>query len=95
MESESAGSYVALVVRLEEAADGRWYVHVDGTDRMEPIPLMPLTLVVRLWRAHDTGALRGTIRREGGDQWAPVQTNSQLEDLVRAWLFSGGAAGVQ
>lgn len=88
MESEPAGSYVALVVRLQPAADGRWYVYVDGTDRVDAIPLVPLTLVVRLWRSSDTGVLRGNIQRQGSDQWAPIQSNTHLEELVRAWLFS-------
>jgi len=95
MESEPAGSYVALVVRLQTAADGRWYVYVDGTDRVDAIPLVPLTLVVRLWRSNDSDVLRGSIQRQGGDQWAPIQSNTQLEELVRAWLFSSSSPGVQ
>ncbi len=91
MESEPAGSYVALVVRLQADADGRWFVYVDGTDPIPPIPLAPLTLVLRLWRSSDTGVLRGSVRRHGSDQWAPIQSNTQLEDLVRAWLFGGAA----
>ena len=92
MESEPTGDYIAIVVQLRMAADGTWYVHVEGTDKVEAIPLAPVMLVVRLWRANDTHLLRGTIRLHGSDHWAPIQSNAQLESLVRAWLFSGGNA---
>jgi hypothetical protein len=90
MESEPTGDYIAIVVQFRTAADGAWYVYVEGTDKVEAIPLAPLMLVVRLWRANDTHVLRGTIRLHGSDHWAPIQSNAQLEDLVRAWLLSGG-----
>ena len=89
MDSEATGEYVALAVRLQPVADGGWYLYVDGTHTFGPIPLVPATLVVRFWRVPDTAALRGTIRLEGTDHWAPIQSNTQLEELVRAWLAGG------
>ncbi len=92
MESEPTGNYIAVVVRLQMAADGRWYIYVDGTSTTQAIPLVPVTLVVRLWGASETGPLRGSIRLHGSDHWAPIQSNDQLEKLVRAWLLSGESA---
>jgi hypothetical protein len=85
---DSTGNYITLVVQLQMAADGTWYLHVAGTDKAETIPLAPVMLVVRLWQANDTHLLRGTIRIHGSEHWAPIQSNTQLEALVRAWLFS-------
>ena len=65
-------------------------VYVDGTIRSEPKPLVALTLIVRLWRAADTGILRGTIRLGDTDYWAPIQSNTQIEELARAWLSGAG-----
>jgi hypothetical protein len=89
MDSEPAGNYITTVVRVQMAADGKWYVYVEGTNTTQAIPLVPVTLVVRLWRASETGLLRGSIRLHGSDHWAPIQSNGQLEELVRAWLLSG------
>ena len=94
LEPEPASGYTALVVRVQPATDGQWYIYVDGTKRVDPILLLPLTLVVRLWRAADTGLLRGRIQLHGSDQWVPIQSNTQLEDLLRAWLF-GGTSGTR
>jgi hypothetical protein len=72
------------------AADGRWYIHIEGANTAQAIPLVPVILVVRLWRPSETGPLRGSIRLHGSDHWAPIQK------LARAWLFSGNsAAGTQ
>jgi hypothetical protein len=96
VETNSSGQYVSLVVRLQAASDGTWYLDVDGSNTAHTIPLLPMTLVVRLWRAGQSGPLRGTIRLHGTDHWAPIQSNGQLEQLVRAWLLSGeSATGVQ
>jgi len=89
MESESTGAYIALVVQLRAATDGTWYVTIEGTHSAKAIPLVPLTLVVRLWRITDTEVLRGSIRLHGSDHWAPIQSNTQLEQLARAWLSAG------
>ena len=89
MESDPTGSYISLVMQLETAADGKWYIHVDDAGATRVIPLTPATLVLRLWRVGETGLLRGTIRLRGGDHWAPIQSNTQLEELVRAWLLGG------
>jgi hypothetical protein len=86
MESESTGDYIAIVVQLQVAANGKWYVNIDGTHSAKGMPLMPMTLVVRLRRFHDTEVLRGIIRLHGHDRWAPIQSNIQLEELVRSWL---------
>ena len=90
MDAEPAGEYIALVVRLQLAADGKWYIHVDGTSQPAAIPLAPATLVVRLWRSAGTGLLRGTIGLHGSNYWAPIQSNVQLEELTWAWLSIGG-----
>jgi hypothetical protein len=74
------------------AADGTWYISVEGATAVEAIPLKPIILVVRLWRMSDTNLVRGTIRLHGSDHWAPIQSNHQLEALVRAWLSSSGDA---
>jgi hypothetical protein len=87
--AEPKGKYITVVARLQAAADGRWYVYIDGTNTTQAIPLAPVALVVRLWRASETGLLRGIIRLHGSDHWAPIQSNDRLEELVRAWLLSG------
>jgi len=89
MESEPTGAYIALVVQLRAATDGTWYMTIEGTHSAKAIPLVPLTLVVRLWRITDTEVLRGSIRLHGSDHWAPIQSNTQLEQLARAWLSAG------
>lgn len=83
----STGEYIGLVARLQRAADGSWYVHVDGTNEITTIRLVPATLIIRLWRSSDTGVLRGTVQLHGSSYWAPIQSNAQLEELVRAWLL--------
>jgi len=88
MESEPTGHYIAIIVQLRAATDGKWYVDIEGTHSARAIPLIPLTLVVRLWRISDTEVLRGSIRLYGSDHWAPIQRNVRLEQLVRAWLSS-------
>jgi hypothetical protein len=87
MGSEHAGDYSGLVVQLRASIDGTWYVDIEGTSSAKAIPLQPMTLVVRLWRASATDVLRGTIRLHGSEHWAPIQSNLQLEELVRAWLL--------
>jgi hypothetical protein len=89
MEPSSHGEYIALVVRLQATAEGTWQLHVDGADGPRVLPLAPLTLVIRLWRSSDRRLLRGVVRLDGNDRWAPLQSNAQLEELVRAWLLSG------
>ena len=88
MEAVTSGEYISLVVRLQATAEGAWYLHVDGAEGQRDVPLVPVTLVVRLQRASPTGPLRGSIRIHGSDHWAPIQSNGQLEDLIRAWLLS-------
>jgi hypothetical protein len=90
MSTEPAGEYIALVVRLQADAGGKWFIHVDGAAMPFVMPLPPLTLAVRLWRISETGMLRGIIRLHGDDHSAPIQSNAQLEELVRVWLFGGG-----
>src|SRR5262249_46493201 len=93
MDAEPPGEYIAIVMQLRPAIDGTWYVDIEGTHSAKAIPLEPLTLVVRLWRVSDTDLLRGSIRLHGSDHWAPIQSNAQLEELVRAWLSGGRTAG--
>jgi len=87
MEPTPTGDSIALVVRLREEADGRWLLHIDGTSTSEEIPLLPATLVVRLWRSINTTVLRGTIQLHGSDHIATIQGNMQLIELIRAWLL--------
>jgi hypothetical protein len=91
VDADRADDYIALVVRLQSAADGTWHISVDGTTATTAIPLVPVTLIVRLWRSESGGLLRGRIGLEGSDRWAPFQSNMQLEELVREWLLPGSA----
>jgi hypothetical protein len=91
MEPSSSGEYIALVARLKAAADGSWQLYVDGAGGTQVFPLAPFTVVIRLWRSSDGRLLRGVIRLDGDDRWAPLQSNAQLEELVRAWLLGGAA----
>ena len=86
------GEYIGLVVRLQPRADGRWQVVVDGTHPMPPAPLLPMTLVVRLWQSK-SGILRGRIGLHGSPLWAPIQSSRQLTDLARACLLDDGGSG--
>jgi len=89
MEPEPSGEYIAFVAQLRTADDGSWYINIEGTHSATAIPLAPLTLVVRLWRMSDTQVLRGSIRLPNSEHWAPLQTNTQIEELVRACLVGG------
>ena len=89
MEADPAGENIALVIELRQATDGEWYIRVDGTSTIERLPLAPAILVARLWHAHTSGVLRGIIQLHGSDLSAPIQSNVQLERLVRAWLLGG------
>jgi hypothetical protein len=91
-DDETAGAYLALVIRLEPDQHGQWQISVDGTTVIPPRSLPPTTLIVRLWRTPEAELLRGTIRLGTDDSpWAPIQSNAQLEALVRAWLGDAGA----
>jgi hypothetical protein len=63
-----------------------WQIVIDGMHPLPPIALVPLTLIVRLWRS-EAGVLRGTVGLHGSPVWAPIQSNSQLQELARVWLF--------
>ena len=89
METDSLKHYIILVVQMQQAADGRCYLSVEGTHPVAALPLPPGILVIRLWRPSGTNLLRGSIRLDDSDQWAPIQSTTQLAALVRAWLFSG------
>lgn len=91
MEPSSSGEYIALVARLKAATDGTWQLHVDGAEGTRVYPLTPFTIVIRLWRSSDGRLLRGVVRLDGNDGWAPLQSNAQLEQLMRAWLLGGAA----
>ena len=77
--------------QLRVAADGTWYVDIEGTHTAIDLPLRPLSLVVRLWRVGHNGLLRGSIRRLDSDQWIPLQSNVRLEELLRAWLMDSSS----
>lgn len=87
MEGDLSGEYCVYVVRIEPTVNGTWQVHVDGTLQQFTVPLQPLTLVVRVWRTHDTGVLRGTLRLRSTELVAPFQSNSALEQIIRSWLL--------
>jgi len=95
MALESAGTYITLVARLQAGPDGTWRFHVDGTPGLMSAPLVPATFIIRLWRAQDGGVLRGTIRLDGNDGWAPFQSNAQLTKLIHTWLFGGSSANIE
>lgn len=94
METASAGEYIALVVRLQMAADGSWQLYVDGTTKTETIALVPATVIIRLWKSGQRGAMRGTLQVAGDDLVAPFHCNSQLIDLIRRSLLGGSSANV-
>ena len=87
MTSASDGDYLALVIRLQPDRNGRWQLSVDGTAHLDPRPVPPTTLVVRLWRASAGGPLRGALSLAGdAERWAPIQTDARIEELLRSWL---------
>lgn len=86
------GSYIALVVRVEELPSGAWALVVDGGAGALTLPLQPATFILRLWRAESGDVIRGTVRLHGEEEPAPLQTNQRLEQLVRRWLQSGDPA---
>jgi hypothetical protein len=88
--AEPQGDYTTLVVRLQTGADGMWYLSVDGSHQRE-LPLRPVTLIIRLWQPAGTDILRGSVRIHDSDQPVPIQSNTRLEELVQAWLLSGGS----
>jgi hypothetical protein len=92
MEAEAADEYIVLIVRLQAAADGSWELFVDDQTRTQRVPLKPATFIVRLRRIGNQGILRGSVRLDGNDGRAPLQSNVQLEELIRAWLFKGGSS---
>jgi hypothetical protein len=77
--------YITLTVQLV-VDDSACSLRVDGLGDPQVIPLKPTTVAIRLWRNGDKGILRGTIRLHGTDFWAPLHSNTLLEQLVRAWL---------
>lgn len=87
---EPTGEYIGLVVRLESAADGTWTIVVDGTHSPLTLPLVPATLIVRLWRSEETSLLRGSIGLEGSGQWVPLHSNTTLIELLQTWLLNDG-----
>ena len=91
MDPPPEGSYIALVVRVEELQSGGWALVVDGSAGSHTIPLQPATFVLRLWRGADGHVLRGTIQLHGDDEPAPLQTNQRIEQLVRRWLLQPSA----
>jgi hypothetical protein len=88
---EVVGDYQTLIVRLGTADGGTWHLVVDGSWPMPPIPLAPATLVMRLWRNHESGVLRGSLQLHGSEERALFHCNAALERLVQRWLFGGEA----
>lgn len=91
MDPTPEGSYIALVVRVEEMRGGSWSIAVDGSAGTLTLPLQPATFILRLWRAEDGQVIRGTIGLHGDENWAPLQTNVRIEQIMRHWLMGGGS----
>lgn len=87
MDPEPAGEYITLVVQLRDSGNGSWQVQVEGAGSPRALPLLPATLVLRIWRAADSDLLRGTVRHHESDRSASFQSNSSLANLVTAWLL--------
>ena len=87
MDAGLTGDYIGLVAQLLPTDSGAWYLTIDGTIGAFSVPLMPVTLVIRLWRNDDTGTLRGTIGMLGSAQTASIQSSGYLTELVCTWLF--------
>ena len=84
METTAAGEDIVLVVRLQAAADGSWYLQVDDQSHMRTIPLAPATLVIRLRRLGELGLLRGTIRLEGDQPGSGVESDLEWKQRAAA-----------
>lgn len=82
--AESAGEYLNLVIHVQPGQGG--VLIIDGTTGQQRIPQTPATLVIRLWRSFETGIVRGSIGLHSTDIVAPIQSNTQLERLIRTWL---------
>lgn len=82
---EPEGSNIALVVSVQQTADGGWEIVVEGPAGARSMQLAPAQFILRMWR-NEAGAIRGTIRRQGSDGSAPFQCNEQMQNLVREWL---------
>ena len=91
MDPTPEGSYIGLVVRVEEM-HGSWSIAVDGSAGALTLPLQPATFILRLWRTEDGQVIRGTIGLHGDEEWAPLQTNVRIEQIVRHWLVGGGSS---
>lgn len=78
-----------LLVDVSKGSDGRWRIVVNDTHRERIYPLVPGGLLIRLWRAPETGILRGTVQLRGTEYEAPIHTNDRLEAMVRDWLAGG------
>ena len=85
---QSAGEYVTLVLACEPSADGRWSLAIEGMKSRQANGSGPETLVIRLWRIPETTLLRGTVHLQGDEQGAAFASNTELERLLRGWLFS-------
>jgi hypothetical protein len=88
VEQPLLGETAVLVVRIEEAADGRWHVCVEGAQTSIELPLVPAILVIQIWRANEAKTLRGTVQLHGSQHSAAIQSSTQLIELVQAWLCS-------
>jgi hypothetical protein len=77
-----------------QGGEGDCTLVVDSAAGQERIALRPATLVIRLWRSGSSMIVRGSISLEGASIVAPIQSNANLEQLLRAWLFdSAGSSG--
>lgn len=78
---------IAVAIRLQPDPYGSWSFHVEGTSYFDAIPLAPATLIVRLWRSDDSKILRGTVQLHGSTHTAMLQSNTQLIEIISAWLL--------
>lgn len=83
---ESPGEYQSLIVRIANTATGSQLV-IDSDETQQRVALPPAIFVVRLWRDSGTLTLRGYINLHGSDIHAAIQSNADLERLIKVWLF--------
>ena len=87
MDPPPEGSYIALLVRVQELHSGTWALVVEGSSGALTLPLQPATFILRLWRTEGGNVIRGTIGLHGDENPAPLQTNQRIEQVVRRWLL--------
>lgn len=86
MDAQAGDNYITFIVRLQQSEDGVCRIEVAGAFPVQLVGVTDAPLVIRLWRYRAAGVLRGRIELAGTEYWAPIQSNDQIEALVRQWL---------